>query len=113
MYFRKKILLSIGFHFTIFSQVTVDQSLLRYDEMTVDNDFINNKNPFGSDQEYFNLLQSVSVSQMDNESLWGAAAEDRFNLIYYFDEKHKRRFFGYNTDTGDSFLKKLGNIDSP
>ena len=93
-----------------------DNSVLEFADYKVDNDFINSKDLnytlFGGPyKNYFTRLKTIdAVRHTDKGFVYGCAAEEYLNIIYYFDETTKNKIFGYNKDNGRSYIADLGKV---
>ncbi len=119
MIFKKVIcivILSVVILASIQAQMNTDNSVLEFADYKVDNDFINSKDLKytlfgGSYQNYFTRLKAIdAVRHTEKGFVYGCAAEEYLNIIYYFDETMKNKIFGYNKDSGRSYIVELGNV---
>ena len=99
------------------AQMIVDTSILKFETYKVDNDFINSKDInytlFGGPYNYyikdFNGVD-VAFDEDNPDKYWGVGADVFYDIIHYFDSNKKVKRFGYDYDTGGSFLKILGKV---
>ena len=107
----------IFFSFPLSAQIVLDSSILKFDTYKVDNDFLNSKDlnytMFGGPYNYhlkdFNGVD-VAFDEDDPSKYWGVGADIYYDIVYYFDSNMKTRRFGYNYDTGGSFLTNLSKV---
>ena len=99
------------------AQMVIDTSILQFGTYRVDNDFLNSKDlnytmfggPYNDHLKDFNGVD-VAFDEDNPGKYWGVGADIYYDIVYYFDSNMKTKRFGYNYDTGGSFLTNLGKV---
>jgi len=100
----------------LYSQIIDNTNILEWDNYHIDNDFLNSKDPKyvlfnGNYNDYIKNLKNVDIvfSKKNSERYWGVGSESVYNFVYYFDSNKKNKRFGYNYDTGQTYISQIGN----
>ncbi len=111
---------TILFHFfsltlSLFGEINVNSNLLTWDNYHIDNDFLNSKDPKyvllnGPYNEYIRCLNNIDVafSRENPDKYWGVGAESGWDIVYYFNSNKKNKRFGYDYNTGKSYINTIG-----
>jgi hypothetical protein len=91
-----------------FSQMRLESALFAFDRK-VDNTFVNKYTTKYT--SYFERFYAIDARRDRAANMvYGCATERSYDYIYYFDEKKKNQIFGYDSDTGKTFINSIGKV---